>query len=177
MDKPNGQAETLEQETPISAEQKKITELEAALTQATAQTKQAQERAQYLTADLENIRRRAERDCQLRVDAVQAQLIMQLIALVDDFERAFENLQTKPELLPFITGFELTYKSFLKMLNAHQVKVIETVPGTLFNPELHEAVTQSNAPDFESGHIVAILQKGYTFKDVVLRPVKVTVKA
>lgn len=191
MDKPNEHNEpTVEAEAEISetvsshvtaeqniAMQQKITELESTIATLKLQLQQAQERSQYLTADLENVRRRAERESQLRIDATQMALLGELIVLTDDFERAFENLQAKPELVPFVTGFELTYKALVKLLNNYHVTVIEAVPGTHFNPELHEAVMQSDDPERNSGEIVAVLQKGYFYKGIVLRPAKVSVKA
>jgi molecular chaperone GrpE len=184
MDKPNEHndlnAEAAHEEQAAeqkSVEQQKITELEATIASLKSQLQQAQERSQYLTADLENVRRRAERESQIRIDAAQAALLGELIVLVDDFERAFENLQTKPELVPFVAGFELTYKALVKLLNNHHITVIEVSPGTHFDPELHEAVMQSDDPEKKSGDIVAVLQKGYRYKGVVIRPAKVSVKA
>lgn len=185
MDKPNEQngpmTEAAAQEAAtagdqVSVLQQKITELESTIATLKIQLQQTQEHSRYLTADLENIRRRAERDSQVRIDAAQAELLGELIALVDDFERAFDSLQVKPELLPFVVGFELTYKALLKLLNNHHMMVIETVPGTPFDPELHEAVTQSDDPERKSGDIVQVLQKGYRYKGLVVRPVKVSVK-
>jgi len=127
-------------------------------------------------ADLENYKRRVEKDQALWYKQAQERVLLDLLKVVDDFDRAQEERQDQEpseELKGWFEGFELIYKSFQKMLQQYDVDEIEQM--TQFDPHLHEAVVQVDSPDHESGQIVEVLQKGYMFKDDVLRPAKVTV--
>jgi molecular chaperone GrpE len=137
--------------------------------------KLAQERASYLAADLENVRRRLDKERQHLVDAAQMTLLRDLLEIVDNFDRAFADLQHRPELAPYIAGFELIYKSLQKFLARYGVHEMTTL--TVFNPEFHEAVIHVDEPNVEPGHIVTVLQKGYLYHNQVLRPARVSVKA
>lgn len=134
-----------------------------------------QERASYLAADFENFRKRSEKDCKQMIEQSQEKLLLNILEIADDFERAFLELQKKPELMKDFTGFELIYKLLQKFLA--QNNVVEIDPNIkIFNPDFHEAVMQVDDPQKQSGEIVAILQKGYLFKNKTLRPTKVSVK-
>ncbi len=134
------------------------------------------EKLAYLTADFENFRRRTEKERVQWAHAAQVSVLMDMVTIFDDFERAFTDLskqQLPAELKSYFSGFELIYKAFLKLLAKYGIQEI-TETGT-FNPEYHEAVMQVANSDKEPGSVVAVLQKGYTYKDTVLRPAKVSV--
>ena len=134
------------------------------------------ERLAYLTADFENFRRRTEKDRAQWSQAAQVAVLMDVVAIFDDFERAFTDLtkqQLPAELKSYFAGFELIYKAFLKLLTKYGIEEISAM--SLFDPEYHEAVMQVANSDKEPGSIVAVLQKGYTYKGSVLRPAKVSV--
>lgn len=140
---------------------------------------QAKERATYLSADFDNFRKRVEKDRLAISTAAQASVLADLLTIIDDFDRAFADMQQKhilekPELATYFAGFELIYKSLQKLLAKYGVTEIDAQGQ--FNPELHEAVVQVDDPTKESGQIVQVLQKGYMFKGTVLRPAKVSVK-
>jgi molecular chaperone GrpE len=140
---------------------------------------QAKERAAYLGADFENYRKRMEKERLATFASAQGVVLADVLTIVDDFDRAFAELQQKqlldkPEFATYLSGFELIYKSLQKMLQKYGVTEIEAKGS--FNPELHEAVMQVDEPNLESGMIVSVLQKGYLFKGVVVRPAKVSVK-
>lgn len=145
----------------------------------TRELQHAKERAAYLAADFENYRKRMEKERLATFASAQGAVIADVLSIVDDFDRAFAELQQKqilekPELATHLSGFELIYKSLQKLLQKYGVTEIEA-QGT-FNPELHEAVMQVDDPTIESGTIASVLQKGYRFKGGVLRPAKVSVK-
>jgi len=128
------------------------------------------------TADLENFKRRMEKEQSQWHNRAQERVLLDLLAVVDDFDRAMAERQDQEpseELKGWFEGFELIYKSLQKLLQQYDVHEIEQM--TEFDPHLHEAVSQVDSPDHESGHIVEVLQKGYMFKDAVLRPAKVVV--
>lgn len=132
------------------------------------------ERNRYLAADFDNFKRRSYDDCQRLVEAAQIAILRDILPLVDDFDRAFAEIEHKPELGPYLSGFELTYKSLQKLLSRHNVSEIKDI--SVFNPEFHEAVMQVDDPAKRSGEIVTVLQKGYLYRGKLLRPAHVSVR-
>jgi len=100
-----------------------------------------------------------------------------VLAVVDDFERAYADLKAAPaaDLESRIKGFELVQKAFAKMLTESGVEEISAVGA--FDPEKHEAIMQVIDASREPGSVVAVLQKGYTHRGIVLRPARVSVAA
>jgi len=121
----------------------------------------------YVRADFDNVQRRMAKDMDRLMWDAQAKLLREVLDVVADFERALEAHKTEQD------GFVLIYKRLLKFLEQVGVKEIEVQQH--FDPELHEAVAQVSAPGHESGSIVQVLQKGYRFKNEILRPARVSV--
>jgi molecular chaperone GrpE len=133
-------------------------------------------RVLHLTADFDNYKRRMNKEKTLWMTTAQASIFGELLSVVDDFDRAFseyEKIADKDGHKEWIVGFELIYKALQKMLENHRVKAMTDYNE--FNPEIHEALMQVETTKVPSGHIVEVLQKGYYFKDEVLRPAKVSV--
>lgn len=124
-------------------------------------------------ADLDNFSKRIEKERLQWRNTVQAALLLDILPIVDDFDRAFEQKVESQDIQSWLAGFEMIRKSLQKLLEKYDVKEI---PATLpFDPEYHEALVQVESPAHASGEIVGILQKGYTFRGEVLRPAKVSV--
>ena len=141
--------------------------------QATRDQELAQLKAElaYARAEFDNYRKREERDRAQRVQSMMASFLLDLLNLVDDFERAIPELRKhSPHAL---TGIELIYKNMLKTLEKHGVT--EMPASQIFDPQLHEVVVQVDRPDLLAGSIVDIFQKGYLYKDALLRPARVSV--
>lgn len=127
-----------------------------------------------LQADYDNFTKRNEKERLQWRDTLQSALLLDILPIVDDFDRAFEKQnEADISLQNWLAGFEMIRKSLQKFLEKYNVKEI---PATLpFDPEYHEALMQVESPSHQAGEIVGILQKGYTFRDEVLRPAKVSV--
>lgn len=128
-----------------------------------------------LMADFENAQKHMAKERARCFMQAQSDLILQLLPVIDNFDRAFaekEKEEISPELEPWFKGFILIKKQFDSMLNALGIQEIETKE---FDPEFHEAVYSVEKDDAESGSIVDVIQKGYAFKDHVIRPAKVSV--
>jgi molecular chaperone GrpE len=121
----------------------------------------------YARADFDNIQRRMAKDMDRLLWDAQAKILKDVIEIVADFERALEVHKNEQE------GFILIYKRMLKMLDQAGVK--EVAVGSEFDPELHEAVAHVASSDHQSGSVVQVLQKGYLFKNEILRPARVSV--
>lgn len=133
------------------------------------------EQLSYLTADFENFRRRTEKDRLQWNTFAQAEVIKKILPIVDDFDRAFHDNTTSAQVQAHLQGFELVYKALQKTLK--ELKVEEITQQDHFDPELHEAVMNVAVEGKESGSVAQVLQKGYTFKGVVLRPAQVSIVA
>lgn len=129
----------------------------------------------YLHAEFENYKKRVEKERIQWINSGQAIIISEFLPIIDDFERAMQELQkhqVPAELKAFAEGFELISRSIHKFLKKNE---IEEIKETEFNPELHEAVMQVESTAHKSGDIVQVLQKGYRYKGQLLRPAQVSV--
>lgn len=133
------------------------------------------ERFVRVSADLDNYRRRIEKEKIQWMQIAQANVLRDMIPVLDDFDRALADQEklVDQSLARWVEGLKLMRESFYKIL--HNYGVEEIAQAVSFDPELHEALMHVDSPSHESGQIVAILQKGYRFKDQVLRPAKVSV--
>lgn len=160
-------------EEPAAAlEQKCREELQAC----TEQVNELKETCKHVAADFENFKKRVERDRISWTLSAQAEVLRDLLPIVDDFDRAISEYQKKRADVcheSWIEGFELIRKTFNKFLQTYGVTQIEQMTG--FDPQFHEAVAQVESTAHESGTIVEVVQKGYIFNGNVLRPARVTV--
>ena len=127
-------------------------------------------------ADLDNYRKRVERERARWTDEAREALLLSLLDIVDDFERAVacgENEGPPPED-PLREGVQLILKRLLDVLEKNGVRSIDTC-GAEFDPALHEAVGQVESQDHESNEIVEELRRGYTLGDRLLRCSRVIV--
>jgi molecular chaperone GrpE len=129
-------------------------------------------------AELDNYRKRSQRELADARRFAVADLLRSLLVVQDDFERALESLtQTEDEqqsLARYRAGVELIYQRFQDVLTEQGVQRIEAQDAE-FDPALHEAVQQVASDEVAAGHIVAVVQPGYTWHDMVLRPSRVVV--
>lgn len=132
-----------------------------------------QDNYKYTLADLENLRKRHERERVQIIQTSQATILRDLIAIVDDFDRTFDEAKKSGNIDARLAGFEFIYKALHKLLATYGVEEITQIKQ--FDPELHEAISQEQVDGKEAGDIVTVLQKGYRFKGMVLRPARVTV--
>ena len=125
-------------------------------------------------AEAQNIARRARQE---QADAVRygcTELLKSLLAVVDDFERTLEAAATTDKVQPVIEGVQLVSDKLLKLLKDNAVEVIEAV-GKSFDPTEHAAVTQQTSEGDDPGTVIQEVQRGYRYRDRVLRPAQVIV--
>ena len=122
-------------------------------------------------AEFDNARKRALKEQQDFRDFAMADAIKSLLPVVDNFERA---LQSKSELGDFRSGVDLIYKQLRDVLTKLGVQPIEA-KGQQFNPHLHEAVEMVDTPDAADHEVLEEWQRGYKYKDRLLRPSMVKV--
>lgn len=130
-------------------------------------------------ADLQNYKKRKDEELNRMLKYSDEKLILELLPVIDNFERAIrlddENLED--ELSKFLEGFKMIYTNILQILNDTEVREIESYKKE-FDPTYHQAVLTDDIEGFDNNIIIEVLQKGYMYKDRVIRPamVKVNIK-
>ncbi len=134
------------------------------------------EKFKYVSADFDNFRRRMEKEKIQWMQIAQSGLIKDLLPVLDDFDRAVQQQNTQElsaSMREWLSGFMMINSSLEKIFKAAGLQEITQMQT--FDPELHEAVAHVESADHVSGSIVSVLQKGYRFKDQVIRPALVSV--
>ena len=101
-------------------------------------------------------------------------VLKNLLPIVDDFERAMNNVPESLRNEAWLEGISLIQRKFIRVLEDYDVTAVDPV-GEPFDPNLHQAVGADETTDVESGHVTETLQKGYVSGDRVLRPAMVKV--
>lgn len=125
-------------------------------------------------AEFANYKKRVEREQAQVSQRATANVIKHFLEVMDDLELALKNRPQEGEGASWADGVELVYRKFSSILETEGVTPIET-DGQYFDPTLHEAITNEDNPDFESGQIIEVLKRGYFIGDRVLRPATVRV--
>lgn len=171
----NEAADQAEQVAEVQ-EEESIESLKAALAAAELKLKDEILRAQ---AEIQNIRRRAERDVESAHKFGQEKLVKDLLAVVDSLERGIQVIdeqegEQSAAVKTIRDGSELTLKMFLDTLARFQIKQIDPL-GEPFDPKFHEALSMVPNPDAEPNSVMAVVQKGFTLHDRLVRPAMVVV--
>ena len=130
---------------------------------------------QRTRADFENYRKRVEAEKQSAHQMGQAKSVMKLLPVIDTIERAIANVPEELKDNPWAKGVAGLSKQLDKQLKEIGLEKINTKPGTLFNPELHQAVQFDEAAEGEKEVIAEELRAGYTLDGVVIRDAMVKV--
>lgn len=120
------------------------------------------------TAEFDNYRKRVERDRQAFAESAAADLIEELLPLVDDLERALAADAAGPGAETYRQGVELIHRQLLELLHKRGVRPIEAV-GAPFDPHVHEAVVHAAAEGAREGEVIEEFRRGYVLGDRLLR--------
>ena len=130
-----------------------------------------------LFAEFDNFKRRTQKE---RIELLQTagkDIVVSLLPVLDDFERAIKATETSTEVAPVREGIELVQTKLKSILSQKGLKEIDSI-NTPFDTDLHEAITQIPSPtDEQKGKVIDELEKGYTLNDKVIRFAKVVVGA
>ncbi|EOS27928.1 hypothetical protein C804_03913 [Lachnospiraceae bacterium A4] len=127
-----------------------------------------EDRVKRQMAEFDNFRKRSEKEKSAMFETGAKSVVEKILPVVDNFERGLAALSEEEMKQPFAEGMNMVYKQLITELEKLEVKPIEAV-GCEFNPELHNAVMQVESEEYESGMIAQELQKGYTYRDSVVR--------
>lgn len=166
-------------EQPAEASAEEASAAESRMSELKAQVADLTDRLLRAHAEMDNIRKRAEREKADVAKYAITKFAGDVVVLTDNFQRALSAVQTggdepNPALKALVEGVTMMEREFLNVLERHGVKRIEP-QGQPFNPHLHDAVMQQENPEVPNGTVVQVFQPGYTIEDRVLRPAMVVV--
>jgi molecular chaperone GrpE len=172
----------MEQEEPVvevevsSEEADELSALREELDSVKSREAEYLEGWQRARAELANARKRFQREQERSYQSAKADLLVRILPIVDDFERAFVTLPEDQPRTGWFEGVQLILHKLRALLEQEGVAPIEAV-GQEFDPFLHQALTHEPSTDVEEGRIIDEVQKGYQVADRVLRPTSVRVSA
>jgi molecular chaperone GrpE len=161
----------------VETEVEELTEVEALqqqLEEAVALAAKNLDGWQRSQAEFINFRKRVERDQSRMYEDAVARIIKRVLPVIDDLNRALQDRPTEGEAGEWASGMELISRKMQTLLESENVTMMQ-VEGEMFDPNLHEAISQVESPDHESGEIVEVIQQGYKIGDRVLRAALVRV--
>lgn len=123
-------------------------------------------------AEFENFRHRSEKEKSSMYEMGAKSVVEKILPVIDNFERGLEHAPQEGD--PFADGMRMVYKQMLTELENLGVKPIEAV-GNDFDPNIHNAVMQVASDEYESGKVAQELQKGYMYRETLVRPSMVAV--
>lgn len=119
-------------------------------------------------AEFDNFRKRTEKEKSSMYEMGARSVIEKILPVIDNFERGLDTVPADEVDSPFTEGMRMIYKQLMTELDNIGVKPIEAL-GAEFNPDFHNAVMQVESEEYESGHVAQEMQKGYMYRDSVVR--------
>ncbi|NJK80177.1 MAG: nucleotide exchange factor GrpE [Chloroflexaceae bacterium] len=150
-----------------------LTVLRARLAEAEQQAAEYKDQWMRAVADFKNLKRRTDAERIELIQSASSKLVLKVLPVVDDFERAVMNIPAEIAETPWWGGTQLIGQKLRTILESEGVKPIEAL-GKDFDPNFHDALLYEDAPGQE-GKVIAVLQQGYMINDRVLRPASVKV--
>lgn len=134
------------------------------------------EKVLRVQAEMMNFKRRKEEETSMMLKYANEDVLKSLLPVVDNFERGLkmDDNDLSDEVSKFLSGFKMIYTNIIEILNKNEVKEIEA-EGIEFDPTVHQAVLMEHDENKPHGVILEVLQKGYIYKDKVIRPAMVKV--
>ena len=155
-------------ETKTKKKKKSAAALEIELKKSEEKAAEMTDKYQRLMAEFENARKRNAKEQSHMYDVGAKEVLAKLLPVVDNFERGLAAVTEEEKGTPFVEGMEKIYKQMMTVLEEAGVKPIEAV-GQEFDPNLHNAVMHVEDEEFGENIIAEEFQKGYTYRDSVVR--------
>lgn len=140
------------------------------------ENKALQEKILRISAEMQNMRKRLEDEISRIRKYEGIDFLKELLPTIDNFERAIklDDTDLDDELSKFLAGFKMIYTNLVNVLNNLEIKEIDCL-NKEFDPNFMEAVLTAKVEGVEKNQVVEVLQKGYMYKDKLLRPAMVKV--
>jgi molecular chaperone GrpE len=152
----------------------RIEELKAELEDREKKIQELKDRVRHLKADFDNYKKRQSSKKDEQVAKEKGELIKDLVPLYDNLDRAFKSFEKNDDKDSFVEGVEKIYAQFAEFLEKRDIEPIKA-EGEKFDPNKHEALMKVESDNHEHNEIAEEFERGYTYKDRVLKPSKVKV--
>jgi len=149
----------------------------AELRQKAAENEQLKDRVMRIRADYLNSQKRMERQMEERCEFAIEEFARELLVVADDLARAIAAAKEHETVDAMLDGLHIVEQHLYAVFQRHGITPVETKPGDVFNPEIHEAFSVVKTNDLKPNHIVAEAQKGFRIHKRLLRPTRVAVSA
>lgn len=161
--------------TEMASHEATIEELKQALVKAEAKAQDNWDKALRIQAEMENLKRRAQKDVENAHKFAVENFARELLAVMDSLVLGLQAINgDSPEVEKFRVGNELTIKQFESVFSKFNIEILDPA-GQPFNPEQHQAMSMQVVENAEPNTVVAVFQKGYTLNGRLLRPAMVMV--
>lgn len=169
--------ENNEEEINSIAEEIQNTDSNEEIANLKAQLEELKDKLIRTTAEIDNTRKRLEKARDEAKDYAIATFAKELLSVSDNLSRALEHKPENPsiEVANIIAGVQMTKDELDKVFHKHHIKEIKPEVGSLFDYNLHSAISQIEHPDHAPNSIITLMQSGYKIKDRLLRPATVQV--
>ena len=167
-----GTAAEVEDEAVITANK----DLEAELEDVRQQLAESQDKMLRMAADFDNTKKRLERERESILKYAEENILKELLASLDNLERAMEQGRETDNIASLLDGVEMTWKGLLAMLEKIGLEPISSI-GETFDPNFHEAVAMEADSTMPENQVLKEFQKGYMYKDRLIRAAKVIVSS
>ena len=138
--------------------------------------KDAEERVLRAQAEIDNVRKRGQRELQDLLRYGEMELLRDILPVLDNIERAVDASEQTTDMESLREGFRMTAKQIEKILENHNCQHIET-DNAVFDPAVHEAISQQPGNGADPGSVIGVTSRGYVLHDRVVRPAQVIVAA
>lgn len=170
-----GETAQVENEAPESLEADSVEELQAKLTEAEQQARENWDKLLRANAELDNLRRRNERELENAHKYAIERFAQELLAVRDSLEMGVAAAEQEEASVEKIKeGTELTLRMLESAMEKFNIQAIDP-QGEPFNPELHQAMSMVETPDKAPNTVINVMQKGYLLNDRLIRPAMVMV--
>ncbi len=174
MEKQSKEEETIETQEVKERKNELVEQLRSELRKVSEQVKDSSDKYLRALAELDNQRKRALREREELQKFANERLILEILPVIDNFERAIEAGEQTERADQMVEGVKMIFKQLCEILEKEGVVSFESI-GEKFDPYKHEALLAMESKEHAPSTILEEIQKGYTMKDRVIRPAKVTV--
>ena len=145
----------------------------------TAERDEMKDRFMRALADAENARKRGDRDRREAEQYGSTRLARDLLPVYDNLRRALDSMpeEVKASASALTEGVELTLRELSNVMTKHGVKAISPAVGSVFDPQLHQAMFEAPLPGTKAGQIIQVMTEGFLLHDRLLRPAQVGVSS
>ena len=158
---------------PIEIDEEEMAQFISSVNAFVKEKEEMETQLKRLQADFDNFRKRTRQEKEDLIKSANQQIVMNLLPVIDNFERALANAKGK-ESVSFVEGIEMIYRQLMCVLEQAGLEVQQVIDED-FDPNFHEAIVKEEVDEDKKGKIIMEIQRGYNYNGKLLRPAMVKV--